>query len=494
MGTTTREHIIAIEQKAVDRAYDCYAARLAELTSNSLALASASGKDSVANRIDGERRADAYGGLGKESLVISRVDVQEKPGDEPETWYIGRRGVRDATTGDPVVLLWTSPQAKKWAEALPTAPGEVLLRRKLRCTQRTVQDYFDEIATTISAPQPASKAAGQPATETAPPATVPRQRGGRRAPVPTPAQMASQRRKKEAVGPDDFLLRELQRSRGGRMRDIVETIRRDQMALVTDSPSDILIVQGGPGTGKSAVGLHRVTWLVHNKHFPAQDVLVIAPHQRFLDYVGQVLPALGVRNVNAVQLTRLWDGEILGEDTPRARLVKSDDRMAAVLRRRVENEHRPEAIDDLTTPPSYEGGEAELTVTAGRTTLRIPRSELHALLDQVQGGGGAYRTRRERLEDASSRAQLPTHDRGLKLTAAFDALLTDAGLKLLTTGIQTPRRNSLGWLPGPHIPEARASSQHPTPAAQRRSRHRHRKPHPAPPLGMHAMEPGHQTS
>jgi DNA helicase IV len=98
----------------------------------------------------------------------------------------------------------------------------------------------------------------------------------------------------------------------------VETIRRDQMVLVTGSPTDILVVQGGPGTGKSAVGLHRVTWLVNNEHFTASDILVIGPHQRFLDYVGQVLPTLGTRDVNAVQLTRLWEARS-SAPTPRGR-------------------------------------------------------------------------------------------------------------------------------------------------------------------------------
>ncbi|MET8631640.1 ATP-binding domain-containing protein [Streptomyces sp. NPDC004680] len=179
------------------------------------------------------------------------------------------------------------------------------------------------------------------------------------------------------------------------MRDIVETIRRDQMDLVTGSPSDILVVQGGPGTGKSAVGLHRVTWLVNNEHFLAQDILVVGPHQQFLTYVGQVLPTLGTRNVNAVQLTRLWDGDVLGTDTPAARLVKSDERMADVLRRRVEQDCRPEALDELTTAASFEGDEPAIVVTAGSTTLRIPRSEVLALLQEARAGDGAYRQRRD---------------------------------------------------------------------------------------------------
>ncbi|MEV6394969.1 AAA family ATPase [Streptomyces sp. NPDC051907] len=407
MSTTTRDETIAVEQKAVDHAYDCYTARLAEMSGTSAATASASGKDGIANRIDAEARATAYGGLGDEALVFSRVDAPGDPSEEPRPWYIGRRGVRDAAN-EPVVLLWTSPRARLWSEALPEEPGEVVLRRRLHCVQRVVEGYFDEIAlaspatpapATIPHPRPAADEAGRAAGPEAPVATrpdaVPAQRGERQ-PAPTPGDVTRIQRRKP-LQPDDFLLRELQRSRSGRMRDIVETIRRDQMKLVTGSPADILVVQGGPGTGKSAVGLHRVTWLVNNNHFKAQDILVIGPHQRFLDYVGQVLPTLGTRDVNAVQLARLWDGEILGADSPRVRQVKSDERMAAVLRRRVENDCRPEALDELTTAPSFEGDEPAVVITAGSTTLRVPRSEVLALFDEARGGDGPYRQRRDRF-------------------------------------------------------------------------------------------------
>ncbi|MHA5047089.1 HelD family protein [Streptomyces sp. SD15] len=422
MNTTTRDQVIADEQKAVDRAYDCYAERLAEMTGLAAASAAASNKDGIANRLDVEEKAVAYDGLGGESLVTARVDAPEEPGGEPRPWYVGRRAVSDVRTRDAVVVLWTSPLATKWFEAQPHAPGDVVLRRQLRCVQRVVEDYFDDIApavpvpgpvpavpvlTAVPKPRPAADEAttAEPTAADAGTRALPGKAGagrpgiaGRegRPPAHTPADVARVQRRKP-LQPDDFLLRELQRSRSGRMRDIVETIRRDQMDLVTGSPSDILVVQGGPGTGKSAVGLHRVTWLVNNNHFKAQDILVIGPHQRFLDYVGQVLPTLGTRDVNAVQLSRLWDGEILGTDSPSARLVKSDERMAAVLRRRVEHECRPEALDGLLTAPSFEGDEPAFTVTAGSTTLRVPRSEVRALFDEARGGDGAHRERRDRF-------------------------------------------------------------------------------------------------
>ncbi|MFG2900231.1 HelD family protein [Streptomyces zaomyceticus] len=405
MSTTTRDEILAGEQRAVDHAYDCYAAKLAELSGTSAATASASGKDGIANRAEAEARAAAYGGLGEEALVFARVDAPEDPGGEARPWYIGRRSVHDASH-ELVVLPWTSPLAKTWIEARPEDPGEVVLRRQLRCVRQVVESYFDEISSSASVPAPLVMPEPEPEL-----AAVPEPRkaaddsvaedteapqGPERAPAPTPGDVVRRQRRK-AFQPDDFLLRELQRSRGGRMRDIVETIRRDQMELVTGSPSDILVVQGGPGTGKSAVGLHRVTWLVNNEHFKAQDILVIGPHQRFLDYVGQVLPTLGTRDVNAVQLERLWEGEILGVDSSKARLVKSDDRMAAVLRRRVESDYRPEALDPLTAVPSFKGDEPGIVVNAGSTTLRVPKSEVLALLDQAHAGDGPFRERRDRF-------------------------------------------------------------------------------------------------
>jgi DNA helicase IV len=409
MSTTTRNDVIALEQKAVDHAYACYEARLAEMNGTGAATASATGKDGIANKKDTEQRAAAYGNLGGESLVFARVDAPEEPGGEPRPWYVGRRPVSDVRTRDTVVVLWTSGMAAKWLEARPEAPGDIVLRRRLRCAEHVVEDYFDEIAVPGALPGTVSEAVSETASDAgliptprsaaddAPTAVRPgTAKRGKRPPARTPDDGARIQRRKP-LQPDDFLLRELQRSRSGRMRDIVETIRHDQMTLVTGSPTDILVVQGGPGTGKSAIGLHRVTWLVNNEHFTASDILVIGPHQRFLDYVGQVLPTLGTRDVNAVQLSRLWEGEALGTDTPRARLVKSDERMATVLHRRVELECRPEALDTLLTAPSFEGDEPAFTVTAGSTTLRVPRSEVLALLDEARGGEGAHRERRDRF-------------------------------------------------------------------------------------------------
>ncbi|MET8854813.1 ATP-binding domain-containing protein [Streptomyces sp. NPDC004579] len=436
MSTTPRDAVIATEQKAVDRAYDCYEARLAEMTSPSAASASASGKDGITVREKAESAAEEYGGLGGEALVISRVDVQEAGDAEPETFYIGRRHVFDTETRDQVVVSWTNPIAVSWYNARPETPGEVLLRRQLRCAGRLVEDFLDEISPP-SGPYPGSSEPGLegvlPAAFTDEPAplealglpgipgdpdvldtpdalgaedspqdadgTNAPPAGGRHArPRTIPAQRQPPGRRRQKPQPvDEFLLRELRRSRSGRMRDIVETIRRDQMALVTGSPTDVLVIQGGPGTGKSAVGLHRVTWLVNNDHFRAQDILVVGPHQNFLEYVGRVLPTLGTRNVTAVQLARLWEGEVRGSDSPTARLVKSDERMAAVLRRRVESECRPEALDTVVSAPSHAQDEPAFVVVVGGTSLRLARSDVLGLLLDAREGAEGHRARRDRF-------------------------------------------------------------------------------------------------
>lgn len=373
--------VIAFEQGKVDFAYACYEAQLAGMSDHDAANASASGKDSVAVAQVAQRHAAEYGGLGDEALVISHVDVLT--GDGLESWYIGRRSVSDADS-ERVVLSWTSPLAKTWFDATPDSPGDVVLKRQLLCLQKTVEGYIDEISIVRGAPADTIPAPREAEADEAP-AEAP--------PLPTPADLDRFNRRRPSQ-PDELLLRELLRARGGRMRDIVETIRRDQMALVTGSPSDVLIVQGGPGTGKSAVGLHRVTWLVNNGHFAATDILVVGPHQRFLDYVGRVLPTLGTRDIAAVQLTRLWDGDIRGTDPPAAARAKSDERMAAVLHRRVERECRPDALDGFLTELAY-SAEKLFAVTIGSTVLRIPRTEMLALVEDARTGTGALRDRRD---------------------------------------------------------------------------------------------------
>src|SRR5205814_690607 len=97
----------------------------------------------------------------------------------------------------------------------------------------------------------------------------------------------------EGATVSDFLLEELDRRREGRMRDIVATIQSDQYRLITAEPEGALVVQGGPGTGKTAVGLHRASWLLYAHREKLRRVLVVGPKPTFMDYGSHALPAPG---------------------------------------------------------------------------------------------------------------------------------------------------------------------------------------------------------
>ncbi|MFE2104986.1 AAA family ATPase [Kitasatospora sp. NPDC059463] len=365
---------MATEQRAVDRAYACYEAKLAELSGNSSARAAATGKDGIATRAESLARAEEFR-LEGENLVTMRVDTQSDKTGEEEVFYLGRRTVHDAETRDTVVISWTNELATAWRLATPNAPGEVRLRRRLDCDGRTLRDYRDEIAPPVTAAVGAGIG------------------------VPSPVDVFGPTAGARQPAVDDLLLRDLDRARRNRMRDIVETIQPDQMALVASPSTDVLIVQGGPGTGKSAVGLHRVTWLVDNKRFQAQDILVVGPHRRFLEYVGRVLPTLGSRNVTAVELPLLWEGTVRGEDDPPVRRVKSDERMAVVLRLRVDGNCRPDAIDAAVTAAADAQDEPMFTIVLGSAPLRVPVSEVRRAFEAARSRPGHYRARRDHFRD-----------------------------------------------------------------------------------------------
>ncbi|HWS32582.1 MAG TPA: AAA family ATPase, partial [Actinoplanes sp.] len=135
-------------------------------------------------------------------------------------------------------------------------------------------------------------------------------------------------------GPSRLLTEEIERPRVGPMRDIVATIQPDQDELVRTGLSQSLCVQGGPGTGKTAVGLHRAAYLLytHREQLKRTGVLIVGPNPAFLRYIAAVLPALGEIDVRQRTLTGLIGGPVAQlADDPAADLVKHDPRMAAVL-------------------------------------------------------------------------------------------------------------------------------------------------------------------
>jgi DNA helicase IV len=271
-------------------------------------------------------------------LCFGRLDLDETPAP----LYVGRRWVHD-DEGDMVVVNWQAPAARPFYTATPDDPQRVTLRRRFRTERRRLLDIADETFD-----------------------------GSR-----------------SSVAGGDFLLEELDRARDPHMRDIVATIQADQYALITRPPAPPVVVQGGPGTGKTAVGLHRASYLLftHREEFGRRAVLVVGPNPTFMEYVSHVLPTLGEENVEQRAAGELVDGVVATRTEARdVAALKGDPRLADVVRRTVE-----------ALPP----GEAhELVARLDGEFVRVREREVRELVEvtREEHGRGAAARERFRME------------------------------------------------------------------------------------------------
>src|SRR3954464_8770955 len=204
-----------------------------------------------------------------------------------ETFHIGRRHVRDAG-GDPVVIDWRAPMSRRFSQASATDPRGLVRRRRFGFSAGELTSYEDE------------------------------------------------RLGSGDEHPSHLLLEEIERPRSGPMRDIVATIQPDQDEIVRAPVAESICVQGAPGTGKTAVGLHRAAYLLYTNagQLSRSGVLVVGPNRAFLRYIEQVLPTLGEVDVEQSTLGELTRGlPVRAVDDPQVAVLKGDARMAEVLRR-----------------------------------------------------------------------------------------------------------------------------------------------------------------
>ena len=378
-----RDDVLAVEQRAVDHAYRCLQRTRREAEVLTKVPAAASGKDAIDVNRAWQRELDSLD-LGARSLVFMRADIDEGAGRE--SFYIGRRVVFDEEC-NPAVISWNAPAAIKWRLTSEQEPGDVRLLRQIVCDERVVRRYFDLHGTdgVNPSPQAVREERGDTAGNGA---------GGRSAEdrekchAPESLEKADQSKEPDW---NDPLLDELDRARDGAMHDIVETIQRDQLRLVSERPQGVLIVQGGPGTGKTAVGMHRVSWLLDNRHVPADDILVVGPSRGFLDYAGRALVGLGSRGVTMLELAALWSGGNAPRDRHQAAVVKGDARMATVLRRAVDN-HTTTTVERLEV---LVGG-PEFIFELRRREVVVPVAEIAVIVAHALTGDSPYRVRRER--------------------------------------------------------------------------------------------------
>ncbi len=236
------------------------------------------------------------------SLCFGRIDLKaeagEDAGEDQEvgvTHHIGRIGIRaDDTERTPMLIDWRAPVARPFYLATGHTPMGLRRRRHLTLDGRTVTELHDEILDLDD----------------------------------------SERTGFEDPTGDAVLLSALNSARTGRMGDIVQTIQAEQDRIIRHEHRGVLVVEGGPGTGKTAVALHRAAFLLyeHRELLAKRAVLIVGPNPAFLKYISEVLPALGETGVLLSTVGELFPGvHATAKDTPRAAAVKGAAGMADAL-------------------------------------------------------------------------------------------------------------------------------------------------------------------
>jgi hypothetical protein len=322
----------------------------------------AMGGDAVSEeylKADLYHRAEALKDIPDAPLFFGRLDYSgEADGDDGVTghsFHIGRRHVH-APDGTPAVIDWRAPVSRPFYRASAADPMNLALRRRFGFSGGELTAYEDE----LFAAQAASGAgAGGP------------DRSGQR----------------PRTGPSRILIDEIERPRSGPMRDIVATIQPDQDDIVRAAADQTVCVQGAPGTGKTAVGLHRVAYLLYayREQVRRRGVVMVGPNRAFLSYIRNVLPALGELDVTQTTVGELVGSvPVRGTDDEAAAVVKGDARMAEVLRRAL--------WASVRTP------DATVVLPRGSRRWRVAAWELEELVHELRHRGVRYGAARELLE------------------------------------------------------------------------------------------------
>ncbi|WP_063729746.1 HelD family protein [Streptomyces sp. RTd22] len=322
-------------------------------------------RDVAANWVNAEalhhqvsERIKALADLSHTPLFFGRLDYLHAPGAEAaegaegESFYIGRRHVHDGD-GDPMVVDWRAPVSQPFYQASKKAPMDVGLRRRFGYTGGELTAYEDEKLSDPSEAEQTSK----------------------------------------------LLQSEIERPRVGPMRDIVATIQPEQDEIVRAGIGGTVCVQGAPGTGKTAVGLHRVAYLLyaHRERLARSGTLVIGPNRSFLHYIEQVLPALGELQVAQATVEDLvarpaTGVEVRGADSADVARIKGDARMAEVLRR---------ALRSHVTPPTE-----ACVVVRGSRRWRVPAYEIEETVAELLARDIRYGAARDALPQRIAHAVL----------------------------------------------------------------------------------------
>ncbi|MER7332163.1 MULTISPECIES: AAA family ATPase [unclassified Micromonospora] len=331
---TTLAQETAVEQRHLDRVY----ARLAELRRSAVRAEKEGYRLARVGNFGAlvERDAMVFHAAQRrhvldaehEGLVFGRLDLRDR-----QVLHVGRLGIRDedATT---LVVDWRAPAAAAFYQATPAEPLGVVRRRMIQSSGERVTRIEDDLLD----------------------------------PAAAPADMA-------VVG-DGALLATLSKATGRGMRDIVATIQREQDEAIRSPGSGVTIVSGGPGTGKTAVALHRAAYLLYSdrSRYAGGGILVVGPSSVFVEYIASVLPSLGEDTATLHSLGALFPGmSATRTDPPAVAAVKGSLRMRRVLERAARD-----AVPD---------GPAELRLLYRGELLRLDRRELDAIRERAMPRG-----------------------------------------------------------------------------------------------------------
>src|ERR1700760_4277396 len=264
--------------------------------------------------------------LTERGLCFGRTDD-----DKRDTLYIGRIGLRDDDY-ELKLIDWRAPAARPFYAATPRNSAGLVRRRHIYTRQRQVTGVDDEVFDLDKLSE----------------------------------------EDRSTLSGEAALIAAVSSARTGRMADVVATIQAEQDRVIRADLPGVLVVQGGPGTGKTVAALHRAAYLLytHRRILERRGVLVIGPNATFLRYIGQVLPSLGETDVVLSSMAELFPGvSAAPDDDPEAAVVKGDVRMVNVLRRHVRN---------LQQVP-----DGDLVVTVDGVTMTVPHQTVLRFRDRA---------------------------------------------------------------------------------------------------------------
>ncbi|MFG2479189.1 RNA polymerase recycling motor ATPase HelR [Streptomyces fagopyri] len=346
----------------------------------------------LSDRLDAQRRAP--GGIGREAMerdmeihrLTGRLRALRRFGldlclghvvgaDDAERLYIGRLGLTDSA-GRRLLVDWRSPAAEPFFAATHARPMGLASRRRYRWTRGRISDYWDEVFT------------------------------------------ADGLERHAALDDQSAFIAGLGSDRSPRMRDVLATIQADQDAIIRAGSRGALVVDGGPGTGKTVVALHRSAYLLHSDPRLGHrrgGVLFVGPHQPYLAYVADVLPSLGEEGVQICTLRDLVaEGAGAKEEAdPRAALLKSSADMVKAIET---------AVRFYETPPVH-----GMTVTTPWSDVRLSADDW-AEAFEAAGPGTPHNEARDLIREELLTILTDKHDGEVSPGPLRRALLHDEEL------------------------------------------------------------------